>query len=198
MMELYIQAFITVLSLMNPVMCGMLFQASEPGRTAPKRMKDAGKAALAVLTILVLAALLGERLLNAFGISLDVFSVAGGGVLVWMGFSMLRGVTAPEGASSSLTSLVLFAASPGTITGVISIAVVHTRGMLPLTALVAIAAATLITWLVMVVLAKRKSKPGGASFIQATVQSFMGLIVMAMGVQFGLKGLSAYFHLAGS
>lgn len=30
------------------------------------------------------------------------------------------------------------------------------------------------------------------------VQSFMGLIVMAMGMQFALKGLSAYFHMAGS
>ena len=197
-MELYIQAFITVLSLMNPVMCGMIFQAAEPDRSAPDRMKDASKAALAVAAILVLAALLGERLLNAFCISLDVFSVAGGGVLVWMGFSMLRGMTAPTGASSPLTSLVLFAASPGTITGVISISVTHTRGELPVTALAAIAAATLITWLVMAVLAKSKAKSENTGFMRATVQSFMGLIVMAMGVQFAFKGLSAYFHLAGS
>jgi len=197
-MELYIQAFITVLSLMNPVMCGMIFQAAEPDRPAPDRMKDASKAALAVAAILVLAALLGERLLNVFGISLDVFSVAGGGVLVWMGFSMLRGMTAPTGASSPLTSLVLFAASPGTITGVISIAVTHTRGELPVTALAAITVATLITWLVMAVLAKSKPKTTGTGFMQATVQSFMGLIVMAMGMQFAFKGLSAYFHLAGS
>jgi len=197
-MELYIQAFITVLSLMNPVMCGMIFQAAEPDRPAPDRMKDASKAALAVAAILVLAALLGERLLNVFGISLDVFSVAGGGVLVWMGFSMLRGMTAPTGASSPLTSMVLFAASPGTITGVISIAVTHTRGELPVTALAAITVATLITWLVMAVLAKSKPKTTGTGFMQATVQSFMGLIVMAMGMQFAFKGLSAYFHLAGS
>jgi len=197
-MELYIQAFITVLSLMNPVMCGMIFQAAEPDRPVPDRIRDASKAALAVLTILMLAALLGERLLNAFGISLDVFSVAGGAVLAWMGFSMLRRVSAPTGASSSLTSLVLFAASPGTITGVISIAVVHTRGQLPLTALVAIAIATLLTWLVMVFLAKRKPQRAEAGFMQATVQSFMGLIVMAMGFQFAFKGLSAYFHMAGS
>ena len=134
-MELYIQAFITVLSLMNPVMCGMIFQSAESDRLTPDRIKDASKAALAVLMILMLSALLGERILNVFGISLDVFSVAGGGVLVWMGFGMMRGVTAPKGASSSLTSLVLFAASPGTITGVISIAVQHTRGELPVTAL---------------------------------------------------------------
>ena len=184
--------------MINPVVCGMIFQASEPDRPTAGRIKDASKAALSVLIILMLAALLGERLLNTFGISLDVFSVAGGGVLVWMGFSMLRGMTAPKGSSSSLTTLVLFAASPGTITGVISIAVAHTRGEFPLTALVAIAGATLLTWLVMVVLATRKPKPAGGGFVRATVQSFMGLIVMAMGLQFALKGLSAYFHLAGS
>lgn len=86
----------------------------------------------------------------------------------------------------------------GTITGVISIAVVHTPGELPLTALVAIAAATLLTWMVMAGLAKRKAQHASAGFMQATVQSFMGLIVMAMGMQFALKGLSAYFHMAGA
>jgi multiple antibiotic resistance protein len=151
-----------------------------------------------VFLILTLSALLGVRVLNAFGISLDVFSVAGGGVLLWMGFSMLRGVVAPTGGSSPLTSLVLFAASPGTITGVISIAVVHSRNELPLTALVAVAAATLLTWLVMVVVPAKKPNPAGGGFMQATVQSFMGLIVMAMGLQIGLKGLDAYFHLAGT
>jgi len=197
-MEHYIQAFITIVSLMNPVMCGMIFQAAEPDRPAADKLADASKAALAVFLILALSALLGVRVLNAFGISLDVFSVAGGGVLVWMGFSMLRGVTAPTGGSSPLTSLVLFAASPGTITGVISIAVVHSRNELPLTALVAVTAATLLTWVVMATLAKRAPKPSGGGFMQATVQSFMGLIVMAMGLQIGFKGLSAYFHLAGA
>jgi len=197
-MELYIQAFITVVSLMNPVMCGMIFQAAEPDRPVSDRLKDASTAALTIFFILMLAALLGVHILNAFGISLDVFSIAGGGVLVWMGFTMLRGRAAPAGGASPLTSLVLFAASPGTITGVISIAIVHSRHELPVTALTAIAAATLLTWLVMAILATRKPKPAGVSLVQATAQSFMGLIVMAMGMQFGLKGISAYFHLVGA
>jgi len=39
----------------------------------------------------VVAALLGARLLQVFGVSLEAFSIAGGGVLIWIGFSMLRG-----------------------------------------------------------------------------------------------------------
>ncbi len=37
----------------------------------------------------------------------------------------------------------------------------------------------------------------GGGLIRATVQSFVGLIVMALGVQFGLKGLSAFIQAAG-
>src|SRR6188474_3547001 len=42
----------------------------------------------------------------------------------------------------SLTPVILFAASPGTITGVITLAVVHTKLLRPVTALVAVAVAT--------------------------------------------------------
>jgi len=195
-MELYLQAFITIVSLINPFVCGMIFQASEPDGPVAVRLRDATKAAVAILTILLLAALLGVRILNAFGISLDVFSVAGGGVLVWMGFTMMRGKSAPVGGSSPLTSLVLFAASPGTITGVISVAILHSRNELPVTALVAVTAASLLTWSVMALVATRKPEPASGGFVRATVQSFMGLIVMAMGLQIGLKGISHYFHLA--
>jgi small neutral amino acid transporter SnatA (MarC family) len=96
-----------VLSLMNPFVCGLIFERGESE---------------------------GAAVLNLFGISLDVFSVAGGGVLMWMGFSMLRGTNA---------------------------------------------------------------KSGGGGFVRSTVQSFMGLIVMAMGMQFGLKGLSTFIQGAG-
>ena len=59
-------------------------------------------------------------MLQIFGISLDAFSIAGGGVLTWIGFSMLRGNPAQtkgpskDGAAEkrSLAPLILFAASP--------------------------------------------------------------------------------------
>jgi multiple antibiotic resistance protein len=196
-MKLHLQAFVTVLSLMNPVMCGVIFSGGESTLSTAQRLADATKAAIAILVILELSALFGARVLNLFGISLDVFSVAGGGVLVWMGFSMLRGVAAESGDNSSLTPLILFAASPGTITGVITIAVAHSGSELPVTALTAVAAATLVTWLVMVLLARGIGKAGRGGFVRSTVQSFMALIVMAMGMQFGLKGLSAFIQGAG-
>ena len=123
-MEQHLQAIVTVLSLLNPLICGVMFAQIEAGQTRAIRITDATKAALAVLVILLVAALAGARVLKTFGISLDAFSIAGGGVLTWIGFSMLRGNSAQANAPSkngaagkrSLTPLILFAASPGTIT----------------------------------------------------------------------------------
>ena len=194
-----LQAIVTVLSLVNPAICGLLFARAEVGRSHGSQFIDAAKAALAILGILVAAALAGTRVLDLFGVSLDAFMVAGGGVLAWMGFSMLSGKTAASGSpttsmdsGSSLTPLILFAASPGTITGVITISAAHTRLQLPTTALVAIVVATVVTWLIMVLVVRFAGKREDGGFARDTMTRLMGLIVLSMGVQFALTGFHAF------
>ena len=117
-MEQHLQAIVTVLSLVNPLVCGAIFAQIEAGQASATRLADATKAATAVLVILVIAAVAGARVLQVFGVSLEAFSIAGGGVLIWIGFSMLRGNspkitdTAKDNADEkrSLTPLILFAA----------------------------------------------------------------------------------------
>jgi multiple antibiotic resistance protein len=199
-MEQHLQAIVTVLSLVNPLICGVMFAKIEGGQPSAMRLADATKAAFAVLVILVIAALVGARVLKIFGVSLDAFSIAGGGVLTWIGFSMLRGESSQtsDAAKSrpderrSLTPLILFAASPGTITGVITIAVVHTKLLLPVTALVAVVVSTIIMWIVMVLLG-REDIQAGNQFLRDTATRFMGLIVIAMGTQFALSGARDFF-----
>jgi multiple antibiotic resistance protein len=123
-MKEQLQAIVTVLSLVNPAICGAMFAQIEENRSRGQQVADATKAVLATTVILTVSALIGTQLLHLFGVSLDAFMVAGGGVLAWMGFSMLSGqVTspksqnAPSDSGASLTPLVLFAASPGTIHG---------------------------------------------------------------------------------
>ena len=144
-----------MLSLINPAICAAMFARAVAGQSLRERVTDSAKAAFAVLIILTVAAVLGQRLLNLFGVSLDAFMVAGGGVLAWMGFSMLSGQPAAGDSKSkqSLTPLILFAASPGTITGVITLSVAHTRTTFPLTSLIAIVVATGVTWLAMLLVA---------------------------------------------
>ena len=198
-MQQQLQAIVTVLSLVNPLICGAMFAQIEAAQTSATRLADATRAALAVLVILVIAALVGARVLHIFGVSLDAFSVAGGVVLAWIGFVMLRGNSAPVPHAAggdqkrSLTPLILFAASPGTITGVITIAVVHTKLLLPVTALVAVAVATVVMWIVMVLVSREEGTHGGGGLLRETGTRFMGLIVIAMGTQFALTGLRNFF-----
>jgi len=131
---------------------------------------------------------------------LDAFSVAGGGVLSWIGFSMLIGNSTIDKTSTkegtidkrSLTPLILFAASPGTITGVITLAVAHSRLGFPVTALVAVAVAVLVMWMAILLVVRLGSHSNGGGFVRDTLTRFMGLIVIAMGIQFVLSGLRAF------
>jgi multiple antibiotic resistance protein len=175
-MQQHLQAIVTVLSLVNPLICGAMFAQIEAGQARTTQFGDAIKAALAVLVILVIAALVGARVLQVFGVSLDAFSVAGGGVLAWIGFTMLRGDSAPVPATKnqkrSLTPVILFAAR--------------------VTALVAVAVATVVMWIMMLLVGREATHEGGG-FLHDTATRFMGLIVIAMGTQFALTGLRNFF-----
>src|SRR5262245_28514330 len=197
-MQQQLQAIVTVLSLVNPLVCGAMFARIEAERSTHERRTDAMKVALAVVIILSVAALIGTQLLHLFGVSLDAFMVAGGGVLAWMGYSMLSGhgssasPSGPLATSASLTPLILFAASPGTITGVITLSAAHTRLEFPLTALVAVVVASALTWLAMLLVARVTHRSGGGGFARDAATRFMGLIVISMGVQFALTGLRQF------
>ena len=96
-----IQAIVTVLSLVNPLVCGAMFARVEAERSAVGQRADATKVALAIVIILTAATLIGTQLLHLFGVSLDAFMVAGGGVLAWMGFSMLSGQASPSSPNAA-------------------------------------------------------------------------------------------------
>ena len=195
----FLQAIITVLALLNPVVCASMFVTIEAGQSSRMQFLDANKASMAVIVILLLAAIFGAKTLSIFGVSLDAFSVAGGGVLAWIGFGMLKGggnaksqQSAQAGQSPVLSPLIMFAASPGTITGVITLAANHSRDAFPLTAIVAVCVASLVMWLGILMSIKfggQKSK----GFVGDTLTRFMGLIVIAMGIQFALTGIKAFF-----
>ena len=194
-----LQAIVTVLAVINPVVCGSLFLTLTPNLTAPERRREAAKVALNILIILMASALVGLKVLSIFGISLDVFRVVGGMIIAYMGFDMLRGShtvaqAPPEsgdaGVHGSLVPLLMFAAGPGTITAVVTLAAVHTPDGLPMTAIIAAVVGAGVT-LVALTLAVRLGPRLGRG-TQATVTRFMGLIVASMGMQFVLVGLKAF------
>jgi multiple antibiotic resistance protein len=195
-----VQAIVTVLAVINPIVCGSIFLTLTQGLAPEQRRRAARTAALAILAILVGSALVGLKVLAVFGISLDVFRIVGGLIIAYMGFDMLRGhqnvaQAPPTGddtvAPSSLGPLVMFAAGPGTITAVVTLAAVHSPSGLPLTAIVAAVVGAGVTFAVLLLAVSAGEHLGGNT--QGSVTRFMGLIVASMGMQFALTGLKAFF-----
>ena len=197
-MEQHLQAIATLFSLVNPMVCLMMFSASETGQDRATRIRDASLAMAVVAAVLAVAAFAGTPILRAFGISLAAFSVAGGGVLVFIGLSMMRGAgggtgPAQEDGGNRLARLILFAASPGTITGVMTIVASHSGTAVPVTALVAIAVITLLTWGLLVLSSGAgKARDGRPGLGRQMASRYMGLIIIAMGIQFALEGIKSF------
>jgi multiple antibiotic resistance protein len=196
-----LQAIVTVLAVINPVVCGSLFLTLTPTLTAPQRRREAAKVAVNILVILTGSALVGLKVLSIFGISLDVFKVVGGMIIAYMGFDMLRGShtvaqAPPENGDAtiqgSLVPLLMFAAGPGTNTPVVTLDAVHTPDGLPMTAIIAAVVGTGATFVALILAVRLGPRLGRGT--QATITRFMGLIVASMGMQFVLVSLKALFE----
>jgi multiple antibiotic resistance protein len=195
-----VQAIVTVLAVINPVVCGAIFLTLTLNLLPTQKRWAAVRVALSILIILVVSALIGLRVLSIFGISLDVFRIVGGMIIAYMGFDMLSGRhtvgQAPPAddiasQSSSLGPLIMFAAGPGTITAVVTLAAIHTPIGLPVSAIVASVIGAGVTFVTLLFAISVGPRIGHST--QAMVTRFMGLIVASMGMQFVLTGLKAFW-----
>lgn len=197
-----VQAVVTVLAVINPVVCGSIFLTLTSDLELRQKQRAATRVALSILVILVVSALIGLRVLSVFGISLDVFKIVGGSIIAYMGFGMLGGgqkvAQAPPSSAvgtdtpNALAPLIMFAAGPGTITVVVTMAAVHSPTGLPLSALAASAVGAAVTFGVLLLASRLGSRINKNT--QAIVTRFMGLIVTAMGMQFVLTGLKVFMN----
>jgi multiple antibiotic resistance protein len=195
------KAIVTVLAVINPVVCGSIFLTLTQKLTMAQKRWAAVKAALSILVILAGSALVGLKVLSIFDISLDTFRVVGGMIIAYMGFDMLSGrqtvAQAPQsegevGARNSLAPLIMFAAGPGTITAVVTLAAVHTPQGFPIEAFLASIVGAGVTLAVLLFAIEAGSRLNLSA--QAIVTRFMGLIVASMGMQFVLEGLKAFLR----
>lgn len=193
-MENYLHAVIAILAVINPIVCGAMLLQLGQGQTRNQNIYAGMKAMLAVFAILVIAVLGGQYILHVFGISMDAFKIVGGIILAVIGFHMLLGFSknnTNNSQSPSLNMLILFAASPGTIVMVMTLAAAHDKGNFPIIALTGIGIAVAITIAVMVLM--QFFGNGKKSGNQSIASSFLGLIIAAMGLQFMLAGLKNFF-----
>lgn len=88
-----VTCFVALLAIMNPIGNIPLFLAMTEGDDDARRRRTALMATLAVLATLVVVGIAGERILGAFGITINDLRVAGGIVVLLIGLSMLHSQT---------------------------------------------------------------------------------------------------------
>jgi multiple antibiotic resistance protein len=201
-MDHLLHSIITVLAVTNPLGNAPIFLTIVAGASRREQMHDALVGFIAVLAILVLSAVAGKALLEAFGISIDAFRVAGGLVIGLMGLHMLQGQHSsvqhdPEHVDSPDAQVIVpfampLVAGPGGITTVITLSASHPSGMAHALIASIVAAAILLGVLMLLIQQSKLLTPQR----QKIITRFMGLILVAMGFQFALDGFAAFFHLS--
>lgn len=200
----YLKFFIGLLAIVNPLGAIPIFIVLTADYSKEERLHTGRVAAVTVAGILLASLLVGEALLQFFGISIPSFQVAGGLLILLMAISMMQGGLsrvkhteeeardAEEMDSVAVMPLgIPLLAGPGAISTIILIA--H-RSRSPIhffILTVEILLVSLTVWLCF------RSAPLIARFLGRTginiVTRIMGLIIAAIGVEFIANGLKHLF-----
>jgi multiple antibiotic resistance protein len=94
---------VTLFSVLNPPHAVPLYLAMVPSPTAETTRRVARIAALTVFVTLGTTLVVGDDLLDFFGITVPAFQVGGGLLILLMGLSMLQGQTSPAKSTPAET-----------------------------------------------------------------------------------------------
>lgn len=202
----YTKIFISLFAIIDPVGIIPIIIAFTAGMTGQKRERVGRMASLSVLGILLAALLLGEALLEFFGISIHSFRTAGGILLLLMSITMLIGdKPAPspgestDGDATASVAIVPLStpllAGPGAISTVIldaHKANVPGHYLAMAFILILLSLTVWLTFLIAPWISRRLGKIGSNIFTR-----LMGLLLAAIAVEFIAGGLRGLFPALG-
>src|SRR5262245_3471327 len=201
----------TLVAIVDPIGATAIFLAFFGERPGIEQRRAARITATTVLVTAVVAFLAGERILTFFGISVAALKVTGGLIIGSVGALMLRGALAasaplpasPEGAATQATAAVAMVplgvpiiGGAGTISSVIVFSHLATswEQWASVMGVIVLTAALLFLTL--------RSAERVHQFIGRTgldlLSRLMGLILLAMGVQFVADGIDDLFPILSS
>jgi multiple antibiotic resistance protein len=196
--------FVGLFAVANPIGNLPLYLGLIAGKTAKENTRTITTTAIAFSIILCVSLFLGEAILDAFGITVDSFRVAGGFLIFLMGLNMLHAKSsvathtkeehqeAQQADSIAIVPLAIpILAGPGTISTVIVYA--HNSPslvdkMTEVSVIVALAVVIYVLYRSAPLINRALGKTG-----MNIVTRIMGLITMAIAVQFMADGLKALF-----
>lgn len=203
----FITAFISLFAIVDVIGNTPVFISITPRSTHAERRMMARKAALAVALILTLFALLGHRVFQFLGITLDAFRIAGGLILLKISMDMLeanppRTRHTPEEEKESMAkedvALIPMAMPMLSGPGAISTVIVLT-GQVQTPARMGFLIAAILLNAVLVYLVLRSSTRVVGLFKETGMRIFtriLGIVLASIAIQFILTGIQNYFFPA--
>ncbi|HSW92968.1 MAG TPA: MarC family protein [Gammaproteobacteria bacterium] len=203
-----IQFIVAMVIMMNPLGSLSIFLDLTHKTTLTEQRKTAMEATMAMLVIMLLTLWSGREVLTLFGITLPAFRVAGGIILLLMGFSMLQSKESPVSHTSAddvaarkrqspgIVPIALpIIVGPGTMSTLIITASDFPQLLNKLWMSITCVCLTIVMGL-MLYFADTIAKTVGDSVIKV-VTRLMGMIIMAIAVGMladGLLGLFPILH----
>ncbi len=205
-LALFAASFSSLFSVVNPFAAMPVYISLMEGNTDSEKARIARKASTYMFFVLITFLLIGTYILSFFGISLPGIQIAGGLVIVRAGFSMLN----PQGGGKKLTKKDQEAAmekedvsfsplampllsGPGSIAVVIGFGS-EAQGVTDyIVNGIAVSATALLAYLILRVSPKLVKYIGATGM--SVITRMMGFIVLAIGVQFIINGISKFYGI---
>jgi multiple antibiotic resistance protein len=212
MMALFLSAFVTLFVVIDPPGCAPIFASLTNGASDRQRRAMALRSTIIAAVLLLAVALIGEKILDTLGISLDAFRIAGGIMLFLIALEMVfeKRTERREGRADEISRkaaeekrpvedisvfpmAIPMIAGPGSIATVMLL-VSRSNGIeqtvIVLTALVAVLLLTLAALYaagpIMRVLGPK---------LEAMITRVLGVLLAALAAQFIIDGITAAFRL---
>ena len=207
MIELFVSAFVTLFVIIDPPGCAPIFASLTSGASKADRRAMAVRSAMIAAAILLFFAVLGEDLLDALGISLAAFRIAGGIMLFLIALEMVfekrtqrreqraSEINAtPEQEDISVFPMAIpMIAGPGSIASVMLLMARSDGVQGSLVVLGAMFAVLLLTLLALLAAGPIMRFLGNK--IEAMITRILGVILAALAAQFVIDGISISFSV---
>jgi multiple antibiotic resistance protein len=205
--ELFVSAFVTFFVIIDPPGCAPIFASLTGGASAVHRRNMAVRSVLIAAGILLFFGLFGEDLLDALGISLAAFRIAGGIMLFLIALEMVfekrtqrRENRANEiNATPEIEDISVFPmaipmiAGPGSIASIMLLMARSDGLEQSLVVLAALGAILLLTLVALMAAAPLMRLLGHR--IEAMITRILGVVLAALAAQFVIDGISVSFQI---
>lgn len=204
--EQLVRDFVTMWVVIDPIGTVPVFVVAGAGLTAAARRKMALRATLIAACILLAFVVVGQLLIEALGISLEAFQIAGGLVLFIFAMTMIFGDSKPEAemtqAEHPETDPAIFPlampslASPGAIMAAVVLTDNHRADISEQAQTAAMMLVVLVVALILMLAASPIVRILGKGGV-AILSRVMGLILASVAVENVLTGSLAFFSRGG-